>query len=552
VSDSFDRATSSPGLDRATSSAGLDRATSSPGPGDDEALLRGALERALAYVGAARARSLPVVVDADPEAIAASFLALGANRSNGVPLSLADGRAHDSAELLAAVDATLRLSVHTASPRFFNQNFAGPDPAALAGDWIATALNTTGATFEMAPVFTLMELHLLDRLAALAGLRSPEPGVATSAGIPSRAGLLLAGGSLANLHALQLARHRIAPQVRELGAAAGPRLCVFTSTHAHYSIRKAAQLLGIGSRGVIAVAVDERGRMRADALSQAIAAARADGFTPLAVNATVGTTVVGGFDPLAELAPICAREDVWLHVDGCFGASLLFSPRHRGQLDGIDQADSIAWNLHKMMGVPQQCSALLVRRPEALRDCFAEQADYLFQPDKPYAALDSGDLAFPCARRIDVLKAWLSWKRHGDAGMAARIDRAVENASFLRERIAADRSGAWVSAHPGGPCNVLFWWLPAQLRSPEIAAGLRARSQALGSPETAAIHARLHALTAAIKAGLRTRGQVMLGFSPIDGQPNSFRMLFMNPEVEPGDIELVLAEIAAVGAELGA
>jgi glutamate/tyrosine decarboxylase-like PLP-dependent enzyme len=493
----------------------------------DARLLRAVAERLTDYVAAARARALPVIEDTDPAQIEAAF-------ARCVPLSLAEGRAHEPEQLLAAIDETVRLSVHTASPRFFNQNFAGPDVAALAGDWIAAALNTTGATFEMAPVFTLMELHLLRRLAELAGLplatHSPDQP-------PPRAGLMLAGGSLSNLHALQLARDRVAPQVREQGAVAGPRFCVFTSDHAHYSIRKAAQLLGLGSRGVVRVAVDDHGSMRPDALAAAIVEARAAGLTPLAVNATAGTTVVGAFDPLEPIAAICRREDLWLHVDGCFGASLLFSPAQRRWLAGVEQADSIAWNLHKMMGIPQQCSVLLVRRPEQLRECFAEQAEYLFQPDKPYAELDSGDLAFPCARRIDVLAAWLSCKRWGDAGLAGRIDTAVANADYLRERIAAALN--FVSAYPGGPCNVLFWWLPESLRPFSLA-----------SADEAA-RTRLHALTAGIKTGLRARGAVMLGFSPIDDGPNCFRMLFMNPDVARDDIELVLDEIEAVGAALG-
>lgn len=493
---------------------------------DDQPLLRAAVERLLAYFEQARGRELPVLLDVGPAQIEAAF-------AQCVPLSLADGRAYDGGRLLAAIDETLRLSVHTASPRFFNQNFAGLDPTALAGDWIAAALNTTGATFEMAPVFTLMELHLLRRLAQLAGLpiaahEQREP--------PPRAGLMLAGGSLSNLHALQLARHRVAPQLRDEGAALGPRFAVFTSTHAHYSIRKAAQLLGIGSRGVIRVAVDAHGRMLPAALQQSIIDARTAGLTPLAVNATAGTTVVGAFDPLDQLAAICRREDLWLHVDGCFGASLLFSPAQRRWLAGIEHADSIAWNLHKMMGMTQQCAVLLLRRPEQLRGCFAEQAEYLFQPDKPHAELDSGDLGFLCARRIDVLKAWLSWKRHGDAGMAARIDTAVANADYLRERI--DSTPGFVAAHPGGPCNVLFWWVPSAMRPFVL------------ERADASTRARLHALTAAIKQGLRARGQVMLGFSPIDGAPNCFRMLFMNPEVERADIDLVLAEIEAVGAAL--
>lgn len=493
----------------------------------EDRLLRAAVERMLDYLTQARARALPVLVDVGPAQIEAAFAA-------SASLSLADGRVVSDERLLAALDEVLRLSVHTASPRFFNQNFAGPDLAALAGDWIAAALNTTGATFEMAPVFGLMELHLLRRLAELAGLplaaHAPDHP-------PPRAGLMLAGGSLSNLHALQLARHRAAPSLRDEGAVEGPRFCVFTSTHAHYSIRKAAQLLGIGSRGVIRVAVDAHGRMLPAALEQAFVDARAAGLTPLAVNATAGTTVVGAFDPLDQLATMCAREDVWLHVDGCFGASLLFSPTQRDQLSGIERADSIAWNLHKMMGMPQQCSVLLLRRPDELRGCFAEQAEYLFQPDKPHAELDSGDLGFACARRIDVLKAWLSWKHHGDPGMAARIDKAVANADYLRERI--EEHPEFAIAHPGGPCNVLFWWLPESLRPFALAEA------------DAGARAKLHALTAAIKTGLRARGQVMLGFSPIDGGPNCFRMLFINPDVEREDIELVLREIAAVGATLG-
>lgn len=467
-----------------------------------------------------------MLIDAGPREVEAAF-------AGQVQLSLADGRAHTDAHLLAAVDETLRLSIHTAHPRFFNQNFAGPDPTALAGDWIGATLNTTAATFEMAPVFTLMELHLMRRLAQLVGLPLAEhPGEEP----PPRVGVMLAGGSLVNLHALQLARHRVAPELREQGAVAGPRFCVFTSAHAHYSIRKAAALMGIGTRGVITVPVDARGRMRPDALERLIAEARVAGRVPLAVNATAGTTVVGAFDPLETVAAICRREDLWLHVDGCFGASLLFSDGHRHHLAGVELADSVAWNLHKMMGMPQQCSVLLLRRPEALRACFAEGADYLFQPDKVHPELDSGDLGFSCARRIDVLKAWLSWKRCGDAGMAARIDRAVSNATYLRARIEA--SEAFALAHPGGPCNVLMWWLPGDLRPFELgAAGADERD-------------RLHRLTPAIKMGLRARGEVMLGFQPVDGGPNCFRMLFMNPDAGPEDVERALEEIAAVGDSL--
>ncbi|WAS93450.1 pyridoxal phosphate-dependent decarboxylase family protein [Nannocystis punicea] len=462
----------------------------------------------------ADARDVRISDLAGPDAHAEAFTALGAS------LSLGPGDAPlDLAALTRAIEAVIARSVRTLHPRFFNQNFAGADPIAVVGDFLGAALNTTMATYEAAPVFTLMERAVLARLAALAGWGAHD-------------GVFVPGGSFSNLYALQLARLRLDPDARERGHDGAP-LVAFASTHAHYSLEKSVVLLGLGRRALVEVDCDERGQLRPDALAAAIDLALARGQRPFFVGATAGTTVLGGFDPLPALADLAKRHGLWLHVDGSFGASALFSPAQSHLMAGVERADSLAWNLHKMLGVTQQCAAFLVQKPGSLRAAFATGASYLFQPDKPYAELDSGDATFQCARRVDALKAWLTWKARGEAGFAARIDHAVALADHCAARIAGDPR--FCLAAPPSWVNVCFWWIPPTLRP-----------FAGRTPET---DAALHALAPRIKAALLRRGEAMLAFQPIDGGPNCFRLLFINPATQIEDVDATLELLDACGRE---
>lgn len=483
-------------------------------PGAVDALLDAVVARLVALLRGADDRDARVCELAGPAELERAFAEVG------VPLELVDGEpARSTDDLARALDVVIARSVRTLHPRFFNQNFAGADPVAVLGDWLGAALNTTLATYEAAPVFTLLERALIARLAALAGWATHE-------------GLLVAGGSLANLHAVQLARVRVDPDCLERGAGE-QALVAFTSAHAHYSLKKSVALLGLGRRALVVVDCDARGRMRPDALERALADALRRGERPFLVNATAGTTVLGAFDPLPELASLCAAHDMWLHVDGTFGASALLSPAQRERMAGVERADSLAWNLHKVPGVTQQCSALLVRRPGALQAAFATGAEYLFQPDKPHAELDAGDRTFLCARRNDALKAWLTWKARGDAGLAARIDHAVALAEGCARAIEQDPR--FCLAAPPSWVNVCFWWVPPELRP------------LVRGP---AVDATLHALAPAIKARMLRDGAAMLAYQPIAGLPNCFRLLFMNPAATPEDVAFVLAEIDRHGRDI--
>jgi glutamate/tyrosine decarboxylase-like PLP-dependent enzyme len=275
--------------------------------------------------------------------------------------------------------------------------------------------------------------------------------------------------------------------------------------------------------------------MKVGALRDAVASARADGRVPFAVIATSGTTVTAAFDPLDAIADLCEADGLWLHVDGCYGGSALFSSRHRHLLRGVERADSFVWNLHKMMGITQQCTALLLRDPAQLEPLFATRANYIFQADKLYREYDTGDRTFQCARRVDALKLWLAWKAAGDAGFADRVEHAVELAAHTERKIRAS-DGEFAVLVAGGFTNVVFTWVPPALRPLDLSA------------LDASTRQRLHALAPRMKARMQAEGTAMVGYQPVHGL-NAFRLLFMNPTVQTPDIDAILVHLARYGAE---
>ena len=191
------------------------------------------------------------------------------------------------------------------------------------------------------------------------------------------------------------------------------------------------------------------------------------------------------------------------------------------------------------MGVTQQCTALLVADPSQLGPCFATGADYLFQPDKLNAEFDSGDRHFQCARRVDALKLWLLWQARGDAGFAARIDHAVAMADRVRAAIATS-GGALAQLAPGTFTNVVFTWVPPELRPAE-----GPFNPAKLAP---ADRAQLHQLAPRVKARMQASGRALLGYQPVDGL-NCFRFLFMNDAVSAEDVDVSLDDVARFSAD---
>lgn len=337
----------------------------------------------------------------------------------------------DLARVLATTPAT-------SSWRFQNQLFGGREPTAVAAEVVATVANVSMYTFKAAGAQVLLEDELIRHMAAHAALGDAE-------------GTFTPGGSIANLVGLLLARDARWPMARDHGI--GPRRgAIYASAESHYSIQKAATVLGLGRSAVRSVAVDARGCMDPAALRSAMESDRRTGIEALAVVATAGTTVRGAFDPVDELADVANAHGAWLHVDGALGGSLLPSPRQRWRLQGVERADSLSWNPHKLMGVGLQSSVLLVRHRGLLARSLDQSADYLFQTHAD--EFDPGHRSLQCGRRNDALRLWATWRRLGDDGVAARVDRLVELAAAAAARIAAEP--AFELVEPPASVNVCF------------------------------------------------------------------------------------------------
>ena len=255
-------------------------------------------------------------------------------------------------------------------------------------------------------------------------------------GYPAAAsGLLVSGGSMANLVGLAVARHAGAGfDVRQKGVrqAAGP-LTVYGSTEMHSSVRKAVELLGLGSDALRLVPVTSEFEIELGALERMIAEDRAAGCRPICVVANAGTVNTGAFDDLGAIAAVCEREHVWFHVDGAFGALAVLVPEYRQRLAPMTQADSLAFDLHKWMYVPFEAGCTLVRDAETHRRTFSLTPDYLAHAERGLAAgeLWFSDYGIQLSRGFRALKVWMSLKEHGLDKYARLIRQNVEQARYL-------------------------------------------------------------------------------------------------------------------------
>lgn len=333
--------------------------------------------------------------------------------------------------LAAYLEAATRLH----HPAFMAHQVAVPHPLGAVAALVDAFTNNVMAIYEMGPSAATVEVAVVNWMLGKVGWRpAPMPGCPDGDGRHG-GGVLTHGGSLANLTALAAARGRVAPHAWEEGTP--PDLVILAPAGCHYSITRAAGILGLGRKAVRDAPTDEDGRLDPGRLERSIGELRRGGAEILAVVANACSTAVGLYDPLREVATLCRDLGVWLHVDGAHGASALVSERHRPLLDGIDLADSLVWDAHKMLRTPTVCAAVLVRDHRDLDSAFHEEASYLFH-DKDQPGVDLIHRTVECTKAALGLKAFFSLAAVGERGMAAYIDRQTElakaAAAFLRSR----------------------------------------------------------------------------------------------------------------------
>lgn len=328
---------------------------------------------------------------------------------------------------LAEVIARLRDEVipdgnRLCHPRYMGHQVSAPLPAAVWTEALTGALNQSGAVWEMSPVGTILEHQVIRWMCDLAGF-GPDAG-----------GAFTSGGTEATFMGLLAARQAALPEVWMRGVGANPPV-VICGEHAHYAVGRAVGQLGLGTDHLLTVPSRDYTLDVAE-LDRQISRLAVEGRPIMAVVATAGTTATGSFDDIDAIGRIAEARGIWFHVDGAHGASALWSRSHRDRLRGIERANSIAWDPHKMMLLPLTASVVLVRRERDLESTFNQKAPYLFHGGSGGRQWDQGTRAVQCSRRVDALKVWVALQRYGTAAFGSVYDHLCGRAAQLHRLIA--------------------------------------------------------------------------------------------------------------------
>ena len=337
---------------------------------------------------------------------------------DAIDLSLNDGAMVDD-DFKSLLREVLVSTPKTATNLFFNQLFGGRQSKAILGDLLAVMLNNSMYTYKVAGPQVGIEQEIIRQSCELIGYGAKSNGT-----FPT-------GGSMSNYMALMMGRDAKDPSCR-LNGMSKP-LIIYTSEECHYSNAKNASFAGIGKNNIRYIKADSKGRMLTEKLEEQILEDIKNGGIPTYVNATAGTTVLGAFDPIDKIADITEKYNIWLHVDGAYCGSVIFSKKYKHLVKGVERSNSFSYNAHKMLGTPLTCSIILVNDKKHLHDSFSNDSDYLYQTDGDDFNL--GKTSFQCGRRNDALKFWTLWKSVGTKGLEQIVDQQFNLANVALDYI---------------------------------------------------------------------------------------------------------------------
>jgi L-2,4-diaminobutyrate decarboxylase len=403
-------------------------------------------------------------------------------------------------------------------PRYIGHQVPASVPLAGLFDAVGSTTNQPMAIYEMGPWATAAEWAMVDRLGALIGWQSGE-----------FAGLATHGGSLANLTALLAARNVSVNDSWEQGLSGhGPPPVLVVHTDTHYSVGRSAGVLGLGTAQVLRVGIDARRRMDPDRLEDMLRQLRQQNRPIVAVVACSCSTPIGAFDPLPAIADVCRRHEVWLHVDAAHGGSACVSPRYRHLVDGLDRADSVVWDAHKMLFMPALCAFVFFRDKAHRFEAFRQEAPYLFDPTAPgLAEYDSGLRTVECTKRAAAFGLWGVWALFGQQLFTDLVDVTFSLGQTFHEKLQA--ASDFEPVHDP-QCNiVVFRYVPNEL--------IEAPAEQLGR----------------FQLELRRRviesGEFYIVSTKIDGV-GALRTTIINPLTTPDHLDQLLDTIRRHGREL--
>lgn len=402
------------------------------------------------------------------------------------------------------IDHYLSYSVNTNSKKFANQLWSKTDTPSILGEVLSAVTNTSMYTYEVAPVATLLEQKMVAYLSELIW------GAQTD-------GIMTSGGSSSNLQALLVARNTKISETKKWGIRHADKTpVVLAAKNAHYSIKRAVNILGIGHQNLVEIETRPGGQLCTFDLKEKINILKLENRVPFCLVSTAGTTVEGSYDSLPEVASICHEHDIWLHVDGAYGGSVLLSSKHVHLLDGINQADSFSWDFHKVLGINLPCAFLFLKQEGLLRGSLDSGNDaYLFHNKND--SCDLGPKSIQCGRKNDILKLWLTWQSLGRIGLENKINRLFDLAQEFADLV-----------------------------------DLRSELTLLNRPQSINICFRYNlkkGLDEKIRNQLLKNGEMMLNYSKDNDGPY-FRLAITRPDLTTSDLNILLDKIIKVGNEL--
>ncbi len=395
-----------------------------------------------------------------------------------------------------------------------------PPSVPLAGlfDALGAVTNQVMAIYEMGPWGMAVEQALVGRLAETIGWDPAQS-----------AGVITHGGAAANLTALLAARNVTLGDAWEMGVArSGPAPVLVAQAEAHYCMGRSAGILGLGTRQVVKAEVDADHRLDPVRLDASLTRLKSEGHPVIAVVACACATPVGAFDPLNAVADVCEKHQVWMHVDAAHGGSALLSPRYRHLCAGIERADSVVWDAHKMLFVPALCAFVMYRNREHSFRAFSQDAPYLFDASAPdLRDFDGGLRTLECTKRTAAYGLWGLWSLFGPQLFADLVDVTFDMGSQFHAKLSA--APDFETLHEPH-CNiVVFRHTPEALQN--------------ATPEEVGM------FQLRLRRNIIESGEFYLVHGVVNGVP-ALRVTLMNPLTTPEDLDQLLDTLRSRGRQL--
>lgn len=376
----------------------------------------------------------------------------------------------------------LPFGVGNTHPGFFGWVHGSGTPGNLLPEIVAAAMNSNCGGRNHIAIH--IERQVIAWFVALFGWPAQSSGLVTS------------GTSMATIIAAKVARDAACSFTSRQQGLSGPRLTGYVSQQAHSCLDRAFDMLGLGSLALRKIAVDDNHQIILSDLEEKITTDRANGFEPFFLAGTAGTVNTGAIDPLRDLADIARREQLWFHIDGAFGASLMLSEKHRARLSGIEQADSLAFDFHKWMHVNYAAGCVLIRDADQHRKSFATRPDYLATDGEALAGGEPWPVDFgpELSREFRALKVWAHFLEHGAEKIAQSIEKNCDQARYLADQVDAHRNLERLAPVASSICCFRYaptGYFPNQLDALNQAIVTELQSSGLAAPSTTRLDDKL-------------------------------------------------------------